>query len=103
MGTAGSPYGEFQTALRTGSFELACQVAQTLPRLTLSDALHLTLLAARKRPERFEEMARRWLARLLVERSPSLDELAWASALLSVAPRDGAREDRVGEILRGLL
>lgn len=103
MGTAGTRYGEFQTALRTGSFDLACEVARDLQRITLGDALGLTLLAARKRPERFEEMARRWLARLLVERNPSLDEMAWASALLSVAPRSRTSEERVADVLRGLL
>ncbi len=101
MGTAGSRYGEFQTALRTGSFNLALNVAKDLPRLTLADALRLTLLAARAKPDRYEEMARRWLARLTVERQPSLDQLAWVAALLSVAPK--ADRDRLGEILRGLL
>ena len=103
MGNAGSPYGDFQTALRTGSFELAVDVARTLPRLTLSDALRLTLLAAQKAPERFDDMARRWLSRLLVERQPSLDELAWAAALLSNAPKIEEPNDRLREILRGLL
>jgi hypothetical protein len=79
MGTAGTRYGEFHTALRTDSFELAREVARDLPKITLSDALNLTLLADRKKPDRFEEMARRWLARLLVERNPSLDQMAWAS------------------------
>jgi hypothetical protein len=103
VNSSGTRYGEFHTALRTGSFDLACEVARDLQRLTLGDALSLTLLAARTKPERFEEMARRWLARLLVERTPSLDQMAWASALLSVAPRDSAAEERVSHILRGLL
>lgn len=103
MGNAGSPYGDFQTALRTGSFELAVDVARSLPRLTLSDALRLTLLAARKAPERYDEMARRWLTRLMAERQPSLDELAWAAALLGNAPRIEGSDDRLREILRGLL
>jgi hypothetical protein len=103
MGTAGSRYGEFRTALRTGSFNLAFDVARDLPRLTLSDALALTLLAAKKKPDRFEEMARRWIARLTVERAPSLDELAWATALLANAPKTSAPEGRISEILEGLL
>lgn len=35
MGEAGSGYGEFQTALRNGSFELALDLARSLPRITL--------------------------------------------------------------------
>jgi hypothetical protein len=101
--TSGSRYGEFQTALRTGSFRLALQVARDLPRLTLTDALRLTLLAARNEPEKYPEMARRWLARLMVERRPSLDQLTWATALLSVAPDGKADRDRLAEVLRGLL
>src|SRR4051794_12160998 len=57
IGTAGSQYGEFQTALRTGSFDLAFRVARDLPQLTLADALRLTLLAAKKAPDRYDEMA----------------------------------------------
>jgi hypothetical protein len=103
MGNAGSPYGDFQTALRTGSFDLAIDVARTLPRLTLSDALRLTLLAAQKAPDKYEEMARRWLGRLMSEREPSLDELTWAAALLSNAPKIEESDDRLTEILKGLL
>jgi hypothetical protein len=103
IGTSGTRHGEFQTALRTGSFRLALQVARDLPRLTLADALRLTLLAARHEPSRYPEMARRWLARLMVERPPSLDQLTWATALLSIAPRDETDEDRLAEVLSSLL
>jgi hypothetical protein len=97
------PYGEFQTALRTGSFSVACNVARSLPRVTLSDALRLTLLAARKAPDRYPDMARRWLARLAVERSPTLDQLTWATALLSNAPKADTSDEKLTEILSGLL
>lgn len=102
MGNTGSRHGEFRTALRTGSYGLALNIARDLPHVSLADALGLTLLAARKSPERFDGMARRWLARLLVERQPSLDELAWASALLSNAPAGEGDDDRLAEILGGL-
>jgi hypothetical protein len=103
MGEAGSSYGEFQTALRNGSFELALDLARSLPRISLADALRLTLLAARKEPTRYPEMARRWLVRVLVEQRPSLDELAWASALLSIAGKGNAQDEKVVEVLGGLL
>jgi hypothetical protein len=56
MGNPGTRYGEFQTALITGSFSLALTVAKDLPRLTLADALRLTLLASTAKPERYKAM-----------------------------------------------
>ncbi len=103
MGTSGTRHGEFRTALRTGSYSLALEIARDLPHISLADALRLTLLAARKSPQQFDGMARRWLARLLVERQPSLDEMAWASALLSNAPGGDADDDRLTEILAALI
>jgi len=72
MGNAGSSYGNFATAVKTGSYTLACQVARELPRIGLREALQLTLLAAEKDPDRYEQMARRWLVRFLEEKRPTL-------------------------------
>lgn len=96
MGTAGHPRSEFQTALRTGSFKLAMEAAHSLPHISLTGALRLTLLAARADPDLYPEMARRWLARVIVECGPSLDELAWAAALARAARRRRSRT--AGEI-----
>jgi hypothetical protein len=78
-------------------------LARSMPRLGLSDALRLTLLAAREEPTRYPEMARRWIARVLVEQRPSLDEIAWASALLSIAGHGKVHDDKVVDVLGGLL
>jgi hypothetical protein len=102
MGTAGSPYGEFQTALRTGSFGLACNIARSLPRISLADALRLTLLAAHKEPHSYQPMARRWLARFLLDGQPTLDELAWAAALFSMVARGDVADETATTILTAL-
>jgi hypothetical protein len=57
-------------------------LAYELPRLTLVDALALTLLAAESGSAKFEPMARRWIARLLAETEPRLHDLAAAVWLL---------------------
>lgn len=89
MGNAGSPYGHFRTALRTGSYGLARNVALGLPHIGLSDALALTMLAAEKDPEGFEPMARRWLERFLQERRPTLLLVKWvAGDLESIGAKD---------------
>lgn len=72
VGTAGSRYGEFRTALRTGSYGLARNVARDLDHIGLRDALALTLLAAEKEPHDFGPMARRWQERFLAEAKPAL-------------------------------
>lgn len=79
MGNAGSVYGNFRTAIRTGSYTLACQVARELPRVGLREALQLTLLAAEKDPDRYERMARRWMARFLEEKQPTLQLTQWVA------------------------
>jgi hypothetical protein len=103
VGTAGSQYGELRTALRTDSYRLACQVAKGLPRVDLRDALQLTMLAASKDPDRYEALARRWLARFLEEKRPTLQLVKWvAGDLESIgAPECPAfvREDAEARLL----
>lgn len=45
----------------------AVAAAKELPQLSLGDALDLTMLVARKDPQRHGRMAARWLLRLLEE------------------------------------
>jgi hypothetical protein len=80
MGNAGTAYGNFRTAIKTGSYVLACQVASELPRVGLSEALQLTMLAAKKDPERYERMARRWLVRFITEKRPTLGLIRYVAS-----------------------
>ena len=92
MGTAGSLHGELRTALRTGSYRIACNIARSLPSISLPEALEITVLAAKHDPDRFEPMAARWLARLLDDRQLSLHEIRWATERLQDV-KEGRAED----------
>ena len=74
-GNAGSIGGEFRTAIRTKSFRVAMDLARSMPRLSLSDALALTVLGAAQEPERFPALARRFLVRFIEEAEPSLEQV----------------------------
>jgi hypothetical protein len=78
MPEATSTRARFDEALKAGNFAVAQMLAHDLDRIDLLDALRLTLLARRRRKyERFEPMARRWLERLLHELQPSLKLVVW--------------------------
>ena len=67
--------------------------AHELPQLSLSDALDLTLLVARKDPQRHERMAARWLLRLLEEDpDATIQEAALAASSLASLPGTGYPE-----------
>ena len=82
MGNAGSPYSHFRTALKHGSWQMIRDAARELPRLSLDDALVVTLLCLTKEPARFERLARRWLEKFIDEAQPELGEIAYAAELL---------------------
>ena len=101
MGNADTEYGAFRTALRTGSFQLAMQKARHLPNLSLLDTLELTLLAADRGDDRTDEMAVRWIGRLVAERRVTLWEVEWATQRLRDA-KEG-RGSEAGPALRKLV
>ena len=63
----GHPYAVFQRALKRRNLLSALAAAKQLPRLSLLDALELTVLVARKDPGRHQRVASRWLLRYLEE------------------------------------
>jgi hypothetical protein len=63
----GHPYSIFKRALERGSLPVAEAAARELPRVSLADALELTILVARKDPRRHPRVAARWLLRYLEE------------------------------------
>jgi hypothetical protein len=79
VANAGSDTGRLRTALNTGSYGLAKNIAAGLPHVPIADAIRLTVLAAQNDPKAFEPMARRCLARLIEERQLSVDQAIWAA------------------------
>lgn len=80
--SASSP---LRDALDSRDFSAARALAVELPEIDLEDALELTLLAADEDPELYVEMARRWLARYVVEKAPRPSELQNAAQILARA------------------
>ncbi len=96
MGDAGSPHALFRRALATGNLTIATSAAHEVARLSLEDALALTLLYRDQDPSRYERAALRWHARFCAEvRGLSTDDAQLAlSALASLGgsrPESGAR------------
>ncbi len=78
VGNAGTASGRLRTALNTGSYGLAVNLARELPHVDLADAIRLACLAATKDPDRFDAMALRCLVRLAEERGLLINEAIWA-------------------------
>ena len=78
MGNAGTDYGRFRTALNTGSYGLARNIALDLPHVDLRDAIRLTVLAVEKDPDAYDALALRCLVRLIEERELSINRAIWA-------------------------
>jgi hypothetical protein len=64
---AQSPHTIFRRALERGNLPAAEAATRELPRVSLADALDLTLLIARREPHRHPLVAARWLRRYLEE------------------------------------
>jgi hypothetical protein len=87
MGTAGSDHAELRRCLKAGMYANACAAARSLSVVPLDAALDLTLLAAEKDPQRYEDMARRWLVRWMEETEPGLLEIQLTIAELAAKAR----------------
>jgi hypothetical protein len=89
MTAQGSATTRFRRAVERGSVINAELAARELGQLDLTDALSLLLLYAATDDTRFERAATRWIARLCIERQPSLSELQGAVAALSLLRHGG--------------
>lgn len=109
MGESGNVSSQFRRALDAGNFESARLLAFEVPRVSLEDAIELTLLAAKTKASVFEVMSRRWFSRLLEEVVLPLPTVAIVGQLLAdvsegdlapskaLAPlQRAARGDRLG-------
>jgi hypothetical protein len=96
VGNAGSPHSVFRRALATGNPTIATSAAFEAGRLSLADALALSLLYRDQDPEKYERAAVRWHSRFCSEvrhLSPEDAQLALAAllALRGPHPDPGAR------------
>jgi hypothetical protein len=88
----GHPRTIFKRALERGNLVVAEATAKELPPLSLTDALDLTMLIARKEPRRHTRVAARWLLRYLEECSDAtIEEAAMVAACLAALADLGGR------------
>jgi hypothetical protein len=81
----GRRHSIFKRALQRRNVVAALAAARELPQLSLTDALELTLLVARKDPRRHPRVAARWLLRYLEEDPEATIEEATLAASSLVA------------------
>jgi len=79
-------------ALQHGNLVVAEGMARELGRISLSEALELTILIARKEPQRLPKVGVRWLERYLHEREPTLAYVSLAVSALGALPDDHERK-----------
>ncbi len=98
MTSQGSPHGRFQRTLERGDVLEALGAAHQLGRLTLADALGLTVLLAERDPARYERAAVRWLGRWLLEvGGVELEEAQLVAAAFAALP--GTHAETAKEVL----
>src|SRR3954447_18755938 len=71
MGSQGSPYARFRTALRAGNPTVVAAAAAEVGQLSLADALAVCLVFLTLDPLRYERPAVRWHARFCLEQRPA--------------------------------
>src|SRR3954452_24301824 len=74
MTSQGSPHARFKRALASGNPTLVVAAAAELGRLSLAEALAVTLVFLPHEPERYERASVRWHARWCLEARPRPDE-----------------------------
>ena len=101
MTSQGSAHSRFARAVATGNPTLVLAAAAELGRLTLADALAVTLVLLPTDPARFERASVRWHARWCLDTRPSSDEAALALAALRAlrSPARQAAADALLELL----
>jgi hypothetical protein len=98
MTSQGSAHGRFQRAIHRRQLFAAEMAARELDGLSLTDALDLTLLIREADRRRYERAAVRWLERFVLERTPTLADVALAATALSQL--DGVGDQSLRDLLR---
>lgn len=79
----GRPRTVFPRALQHGNLLVAEATARELDRISLAEALELTILIAQKEPARVPKVGVRWLQRYLEEEQARLEDVALVVSALS--------------------
>jgi hypothetical protein len=101
MTSQGRPHARFRRALASGNPTLVVAAAAEMGRLSLADALAVTLVFLPGDEARYERASVRWHARWCLEVRPRSDESALALAALAALP--GPARQAAGEALVELL
>jgi hypothetical protein len=101
MTSQGSPHARFTRALASRNPTLVVAAAAELGRLSLADALAVTLVFLPGERERYERASVRWHARWCLEARPRADEAGLALAALHAFP--GPSRQAAAEALIELL
>jgi hypothetical protein len=89
----GRSYGTFKKAINRRNVVAAVAAARELPQLSLLDALELTMLIARKDPNRYPRVAARWPQRYLEEDpTVTIEEAGLAASSLIALTGAGYQE-----------
>jgi hypothetical protein len=83
MTSQGTAHGRFTRCIENRNLGGAEQAARELGRLSLEDALGLSILYLQCDPARYERAAVRWLERFIAERHPSLEDVGLAVGALA--------------------
>ena len=90
----------FARALQHGNLLVAEATARELGRISLAEALELTILIAQKEPKRLPKVGVRWLQRYLEEEDARLEDVALAVSALSALTAE--RRTEAVRVLRSL-
>jgi hypothetical protein len=101
MTSQGSSHARFKRALASRNPTLVVAAAAELGRLSLADALAVTLVFLPQEHERYERASVRWHARWCLEARPRADESGLALAALRALP--GPARQAAAEALIELL
>jgi hypothetical protein len=97
----GSIGGQLQRALDAGDLFAVRSLAGELRSISLERAAQITLLILEQEPESYEAAARRLVARLAAESTPSVSDLATVAQTLDRLQRDPqAAKRELFEIVR---
>lgn len=80
-----TPARELRAILDARNYRLAYKKAKEIAPIPLLEAMRLIILAATEDRDHFEEMAMRWIRRLLDERELSVHQVGWVSERLQEA------------------
>jgi len=83
---------DLRASLEAGAYDEARRAARALPQIASKDLLRLAILAAQRRPQDFDLLARDWIGVAIEQRVIRLKDLTWLVPTLSRL-KDGAHQE----------